>query len=424
MADSDNEDDNVTKVETKIERLKSENPKEALFSITFAKFEDLPSEKGDDVVSSEFSCFGTQWRLSIHPGGSRDSLDGMVALHLERRSEGRDLAIKYSLAVCSEDGRNISQQERSTLDGSDAGDRCGWRNFCPREQIIVSYKYNYGVYLVKGALFVHVGIQLDECIPKNPASSIMLKLFDDETSADVVFETRVQQKRSENSTSNDRKRTKTSVTKLHHAHRLILQHHSPELSALCATSDGNFPMTPIIINDVNPEVFRHLLYYVYGGEISEEEFVGHERELINAADKYGVTNLKLEAEIWCVKNTEITVDNVIDTLLYAHAMNCALLKEAVMDFIVENKKTILRKEQVSFQDVPGDVIKELLATMSYYHGEDSSSDDEDNEDENEPDAEKTYSTMRIRDLRQKLQDKGLDIDGSREALIAKLKDHS
>ena len=219
----------------------------------------------------------------------------------------------------------------------------------------------------------------------------------------------------------DRKRAKTSAAKLYHAHRFILQHHSQELSDLCATSDE---MNPIIITDVKPEVFRHLLYYVYGGEITDEDFVCNERDIINAADKYGVTNLKLEAEVWCVNNTDITIDNVIDTLLYAHAMNCALLKEAVMDFIVENKKTILRREQISFQDVPGDVIKELLAAMSYYHGEDSSSDDEDNEDENETGVEKTFSTMRIRDLRQKLQDKGLDIDGSREALIAKLKEHS
>ena len=170
----------------------------------------------------------------------------------------------------------------------------------------------------------------------------MLRLFNDENTADVVFEIFLQPKQGKN-------RTKTSTTKLYHAHRLILQHHSPELSALCATSDG---MTPIIINNIKPEVFCHLLYYVYGGEITAEEFVGHERDLINAADKYGVTNLKLEAEFWYVKNTEITIDNVIDNLLYAHAMNCALLKESAMDFIVENKETVMQHEQVSFQDVP------------------------------------------------------------------------
>ena len=72
-------------------------------------------------------------------------------------------------------------------------------------------------------------------------------------------------------------------------------------------------MTSIIINGIKPDVFRHLLYYLYGGKISEEEFNVHSKDLINAADKkYGVTNLKLEAEVWYVKNTDISIDNVID----------------------------------------------------------------------------------------------------------------
>ena len=45
-------------------------------------------------------------------------------------------------------------------------------------------------------------------------------------------------------------------------------------------------------------------------------------------------------------------------------------------------------------------------------------------DDNETDVEKTYSKMRIRDLREKLNDMGLDIDGSREALIASLMEYS
>ena len=411
------DDEEETFVETKIERLQSDNPKVKLFRVTFDNFEDLPSEKGHAVNSSEFSCFGSHWRVSIYPGGNSDSLNGMVGLYLERCSEGKKLAIKFSLAVVdAHSGEDMSKGLKYVFD-SDGN--WGPHDFCFRKQIIGDEGY-----LGEGALTIHVGMQLDQFIPKNPALSIMLKLFNDENTADVVFEIEEQQNQSHSRKSNGRKRAKTSVTKLYHAHRLILQQHSQELSDLCATSDG---MTPIVINDVKPEVFRHLLYYVYGGEITDEEFVGNERDLINAADKYGVTNLKLEAEVWCVNNTEITIDNVIDTLLYAHAMNCALLKELVMDFIAKNKKKVLRKEQVSFQDVPGDVIKELLAaTLRQEEESDSSSDDEDDEedDENESGVEKTCSTMRIRDLRQKLDDKGLDIDGSREALIAKLKEHS
>ena len=403
-------------VETKIERLKSDDPKVTLFSVTFENFEDLPSEKGQAVKSSEFSCFGSQWQVMIYPGGHFVSSDGMVGLFLERRSKGKKMAIKYSgtvvYALNGED--QIVRRASDVFD--DNSDGWGWSNFSLRKEII-GYGHDKG-YLVKGALAILVGMQLHQYVPKNPAPSFMLKLIDDENTSDVVFEIGEQQQKQSESES-DRKRAKTSTAKLYHAHRFILQHYSPELSALCATSDG---MTPIIVNDVEPEVFRHLLYYVYGGEITEDDFVGHERDLINAADKYGVTNLKLQAEVWYVNNTEITVDNVIDTLLYAHAMNCALLKESVMDFVVENKKTVFEQEQVSFQDVPGDVFKELLAAMSRHYDKDSASDNDDNE--NETDVEKMYMKMRIRDLRQKLHDEGLDTDGSREALIAKLKEHS
>ena len=419
---ADNNVVDVTEVETKIERLKSDDPKVRLFRVTFDKFEDLPSEKGHMVDSSEFSCFGTKWRVSICPGGTEDSVDGMIGVFLGRcsESEGRDLEIKYSVAICSNEeyygsGRVLSQLSRDIF--APYNDCWGWADVCSRKRIIGDNEFEG--YLNKGALTVRVGLQLPDFIPKNPTSSIILKLFNDENSADIVFEIDEQQKQPKGRKGNGRKRAKTTTAKLYHAHRLILQHYSPELSALCATSDGS---APIIINDVKPEVFRHLLYYVYGGEISDEEFLDNERDLINAADKYGVTNLKLEAEVWCVKNTKITVDNMIDTLLYAHAMNCALLKESVMDFILENKKEVVQR--VSFRDAPGEVCNDLLAAVLRHDEDKDSTDDDDDDDENEKDVEKMCSKMRIRDLRQMLDDKGLDIDGSREALIAKLKEHS
>jgi len=149
-------------------------------------------------------------------------------------------------------------------------------------------------------------------------------------------------------------------------------------------------MTPIIINDVKANVFRLLLYYVYGGEIREEDFVANSMDLIKAADKYGVVNLKLEAEVWYVHDTTITIDNVIDLLQYAGAMNCALLKEAVMDFIVVNKEEVIQK--VSFQDVPGDMYKDLLAAMTRHYeddSEDDSDDDDDEEDDDDDDEEES-----------------------------------
>eukprot|EP00986_Skeletonema_menzelii_P017783 scaffold22011_cov132-Skeletonema_menzelii.AAC.2 len=62
----------------------------------------------------------------------------------------------------------------------------------------------------------------------------------------------------------------------------------------------------------------------------------HAKDIINAADKYSIVNRKQEAEAAYVKSTEITIETAIDILLYADSMNCAFLKEVVMDFLVEN----------------------------------------------------------------------------------------
>jgi hypothetical protein len=77
---------------------------------------------------------------------------------------------------------------------------------------------------------------------------------------------------------------------------------------------------------VTPDIFRLLLNYIYGGT--------HAKEIIDAADKYGVVNLKLEAEACFVEGTTFTIENVMEHLFYAESENCALLKEVTMDFIV------------------------------------------------------------------------------------------
>ena len=127
--------------------------------------------------------------------------------------------------------------------------------------------------------------------------------------------------------------------------------------------------------------------------------------------------------MWYVHHAEVAVDNVIDNLLYADAMNCALLKETVMDFIVRNKKEVM--ERVSFQDVPGNVCKDLLAAMTRCENERKDKDKSGKEEKMSEEADgEDLQALRIGELRQKVQEKGLEIDGSRDALIAALKEHS
>ena len=123
-----------------------------------------------------------------------------------------------------------------------------------------------------------------------------------------------------------------------------------------------------------------------------------------------MVHLKLEAEASYVKSTEITIENMIDNLLYADSKNLALLKEAVMDFILANKHSIIGK--VSFDNVPGDMITDVLAAVE--RGVETGGGE----------GDKDYNKMRVGTLREMLDEKGLDVDGSREAMIALLKEHN
>jgi hypothetical protein len=175
---------------------------------------------------------------------------------------------------------------------------------------------------------------------------------------------------------------------------------------------------------VKPDVFHLLLSYIYGLKISDDDMKSHTREIIDAADKYRVVNLKLEAEAYFVKTTTFTMENVMELLLYAESKNCALLKEAAMDYIVENKAVIIKQlsftdaaglldiiKQLSFTDAPGLLYDVLVACVK-----------SENEDGTVGDIDSQLASMRVSQLRRKAHEMGLGVDGSREMLITAIKE--
>ena len=165
-------------------------------------------------------------------------------------------------------------------------------------------------------------------VPENPsACKIIQAAFMDEESADVVFIVQ------DVSPEHDAKKAKTESQRFY-AHRFVLERTSKTLAELCRSESNE--STPLHITDVSPGTFKHMLHHIYGGKIPEDELKENAMLIMDAADKYGVTCLKLEAEASLVGSITITMENMMEYLLYADAKNCALLKEHVIDFIIEN----------------------------------------------------------------------------------------
>ena len=259
-------------------------------------------------------------------------------------------------------------------------------------------------------------------IPKTPsACHVIQSLFMDEESADVVIQVGGKQKpvafdahqfilgqvKSLTSLCGPEEVTSTvSDTKVapatFYAHKFILRKCSKTLFEMCGSG------SPIQITNLSPHVFRLVLFYMYGGTIAKDDLETYAKDIIEAADWYRVSNLKLEAEACLLEKTTFTVENVMDHLLYADSKNCALLEEAAMDFIIKNKTQVL--EKVSMKNFAAGILADILSAVA--RAEKAAT--------NATSGGDQFSTMRVSELRLKAHEKELDVDGSREMLIAAL----
>ena len=381
--------------------------------VHFHNFEELPSESGDETSSSEtssseFTCFGNKWQIDIHPRMIWNNGGDRVGIFLMNKSDERT-SISYGLVVSDDEGDvqlwNHFDQHDFDRAGSESGDvRTGHIGL--RRSLVLDN-------LIQGTLSLRVQMKLSDpgrvppvtYVPENHFNKNVLKSFMDKKTSDITFEVSKADD-ADNSRQEGKgvaKRAKKSRTV--YAHQFILQCASNELKDMVNNQDSDVPV--IQITDVEPEIFHEMIHYLYGGNIHEYLETNAQR-FIDAADKYGVVDLKLEAEAAYVKDTSLSVDNILDNLLYADSKNLALLKEAVMDFIVKNNQNIIGK--VSFDNVPGSTVTDILTAMSRT--------DTANADESDNNDTVNYNKMRVGTLRIMLDEKGLDVDGSRETMIA------
>ena len=357
--------------------------------VSFAGFADLSTPKGAQVKSSKFIRLGREWCVWIYPRGDSPSPDeSQVSVFLVLSSPGKSLKVEFDLAIGGLTKGPLLYEftQPEPLNGY------GHQAFSTRNEILN--------HLVDGALMVKVKMRCAKAslpfVPNNPATcKVVQSMFMDDEFADITFEI--------GGGLDDMSPT------LFHAHRIVLTKAAPWLAELVISSTE----TPsrIRIEDVSPDAFRALLLYIYGCKIPDfGKDLSRTKEIIEVADKYGVTNLKLEAEAHYVSSIKFNVDNIVENLLFAEARNCALLKERVMRFMVNNAVEIVEKQ--TLKDFPGGLLNDSLVALAIKEKESKC---ELNNGGNEP-----MSTLPICELRRRAQEKGVDMDGTREMLISAL----
>ena len=341
------------------------------------------------VKSSSFFCMGHEWRLTICPHGEIGREESnILSIFLQPLSSH---AIKVTFGLAIENFASCTAEHEFK-------DREFGFVFHGREMALSSLQH--------GALVVEVRMKPSEhfppFIPDNPfACKVIQDMYMDKESADVVFEVGKQHA----TTRTNAKKPKAEAASRFYAHRLVLTKAAPQLAELCLMSTES-----IIIPNVLPCIFKDMLLYIYGHPIQMlENDPTRLQNIIEAANKYGVTNLKLETEVSYVSliQKSFDVQNIMEHLLYADAMDLAYLKEAVMDFIVGNKVDIVNNNVLA--NAPGDIANDVFAAVA--RREDRARIVGENDDVE-------LGILGISDLRRRAHAIGLCVDGSRETLIA------
>lgn len=377
-------------------------------------FVDLSREEYAPTTSPEFDCCGNQWKLSIYPGGWNDGdlMEREVSLLLEsktknvtvvdvffsvsdpvdRREVVRSEAVRHQFRhdgqILPEDERKDSLMvvhfadiltlsrllQQGTLE-VEVWMRLPGGTASPREYFTLPNPMPRNVFAAfwcpgsgpPGDIIIEVGGEQGDGEDSEEGSSDEEESCDEEEDLDINNES-IGLGSSRSHVTYDQvgeageeacNRAKTSMTKFH-VHRFILDCCAPVLAKVCkSTGEG---VTSVTIADVKPKIFEQVLRYVYGQHVDELCMKENTKDIIETADKFGLLALKLEAEMFYVNSTTFTTENAIDNFLYAQAQNCEFLKQAVMDFLLENAAAALDK--VCFSNVPNSAIQDVLAAMA------------------------------------------------------------
>ncbi|EFX77564.1 hypothetical protein DAPPUDRAFT_321331 [Daphnia pulex] len=90
------------------------------------------------------------------------------------------------------------------------------------------------------------------------------------------------------------------------------------------------------IKDIQPNVFDHLLRYIYTGDADLDNVdVGG---LLAASEKYGMDSLKEECAVRL--SQDLNVENAVRNLVLAHFHNSPTLHQSTLDFMSKKAKLI------------------------------------------------------------------------------------
>lgn len=144
------------------------------------------------------------------------------------------------------------------------------------------------------------------------------------------------------------------------AHKAILSARSPVFNAMFESKMSENRENIIRIEDFSEEVIEELLTFIYSGKVMNLPKVA--KELLSAADKYELPQLSQLCEKYLM--SDLSVVSSPEILVLSHLHKAVKLKAVVIDYIIANRKEVMKCENWDLIRNEADLMEELFKALS------------------------------------------------------------
>ncbi|CAB3365355.1 speckle-type POZ protein B isoform X4 [Cloeon dipterum] len=289
---------------------------------TINNFSFCREEMGEVLKSSTFSAGANdklKWCLRVNPKGLDEESKDYLSLYLLLVSCNKsEVRAKFKFSIL-----NAKREETKAMESQRAyrfvqGKDWGFKKFIRRDFLLD--EANGLLPDDKLTIFCEVSVVADSVNISGQSNTVQFKVPECRLSDDFgqLFEN---QKFSDV--------TLAVAGREFQAHKAILAARSPVFAAMFEHEMEERKHNRVEIADVDHEVLREMLRFIYTGRATNLEKMAD--DLLAAADKYALDRLKVMCEeALC---TNLSIDNVADTLILADLHSADQLKAQAIEYI-------------------------------------------------------------------------------------------
>ncbi|KAF7068164.1 hypothetical protein CFC21_073940 [Triticum aestivum] len=270
-------------------------------------------KNGEGLTSAPFSVGGHDWTIEYYPNGYPKDCTDFISLYLALQSAGaEDVNAKYTLSVLGKNGEllpSYSRTPNAIRTFSRGITSWGYHEFIKKADLeALAHLRDDCLTLRCDITVIHAQ---ETSVPPSDLHRHLGDLLKNKDAADVTFQVGGQPLS---------------------AHRCVLAARSSVFKAeLFGAMQESSAASPIEICDMEADVFKSLLHFIYTDSVPPEFDVVMAGHLLVAADRYNIGRLKLICEEKLCSH--IDSDMVATSLALAEQHGFRRLKDACFQFL-------------------------------------------------------------------------------------------